>query len=184
MRKQKGNLPKSMWVFTPLPWRLKDAELWVALLLRDHPMSGHELLAACEKEGLKLDLKRTAQLLATLGSGFGGGMARMREVCGTVSAMAMLSGLKKGFTDPEDLEGKAEAYALVRRMSDALKAEHGSILCRELLGLPEGVEREDSARPQERTPEYYASRPCSGIVRTAARIVETQLLPDIFSEEN
>ena len=63
------------------------------------------------------------------------------------------SGLKKGFTDPEDLEGKAEAYALVRRMSDALKAEHGSILCRELLGLPEGVEREDSARPQERTPE-------------------------------
>ena len=66
MRKQKGNLPKSMWVFTPLPWRLKDAELWVALLLRDHPMSGHELLAACEKEGLKLDLKRTAQLLATL----------------------------------------------------------------------------------------------------------------------
>ena len=73
---------------------------------------------------------------------------------------------------------------LVRRMSDALKAEHGSSLCRELLGLPEGVEREDSARPQERTPEYYASRTCSGIVRTAARIVETQLLPDIFSEEN
>ena len=61
------------------------------------------------------------------------GVGRMREVGGTVSAMAMLSGLKKGFTDPEDLEGKAEAYALVRRMSDALKAEHGSILCRELL---------------------------------------------------
>ena len=107
----------------------------------------------------------------------------MREVCGTVSAMAMLSGLKKGFTDPEDLEGKAETYALVRRMSDELKAEHGSILCRELLGLPEGVEREESVKPQERTPEYYAMRPCSGLVRTAARIVETRLLPELFSAE-
>ncbi|HJC23616.1 MAG TPA: C-GCAxxG-C-C family protein [Candidatus Eisenbergiella merdavium] len=109
------------------------------------------------------------------------GVGRMREVCGTVSAMAMLSGLKKGFTDPEDLAGKEESYALVRRMSDALKSQHGTILCRELLGLPEGVEREESAKPQERTPEYYASRPCSGIVRTAARIVETQLLAELFS---
>lgn len=65
-------------------------------------------------------------------------------------------------------------------MSDAFREQHGTILCRELLGLPEGVEREESAKPQERTPEYYASRPCSGIVRTAARIVETQLLAELF----
>ena len=110
------------------------------------------------------------------------GVGRMREVCGTVSAMAMLSGLKKGFTDPDDLTGKAETYALVRRMSDRLKAAHGSVICRQLLGLPEGMEREESAKPQERTPEYYASRPCSGIVRTAATIVEEELLPELFSE--
>ena len=114
---------------------------------------------------------------------FSAGVGRMREVCGTVSAMAMLSGLKKGFVDPDDLTGKAEAYALVRRMGDELKAAHGSILCRQLLGLPEGMEREESAEPQERTPEYYASRPCSGIVRTAARIVEKELLPDLFGEQ-
>ena len=93
-----------------------------------------------------------------------------------------LSGLKKGFTDPDDLTGKAETYALVRRMSDRLKAAHGSVICRQLLGLPEGMEREESAKPQERTPEYYASRPCSGIVRTAATIVEEELLPELFSE--
>ena len=68
-------------------------------------------------------------------------------------------------------------------MGDELKAAHGSILCRQLLGLPEGMEREESAEPQERTPEYYASRPCSGIVRTAARIVEKELLPDLFGEQ-
>ena len=126
-----------------------------------------------------MDRETALKLSGPLSAGIG----RMREVCGTVSAMAMLSGLKKGFTDPEDLEGKAETYALVRRMSDELKAEHGSILCRELLGLPEGVEREESVKPQERTPEYYAMRPCSGLVRTAARIVETRLLPELFSAE-
>ncbi len=106
------------------------------------------------------------------------GIGRMREVCGTVSAMAMLSGLALGFTDPEDGEGKKRSYELVRSMADAFRQEQGTIICRELLGLPEGVEREESAQPQARTLEYYASRPCSGAVRTAAGIVERMLLPE------
>lgn len=106
------------------------------------------------------------------------GIGRMREVCGTVSAMAMLAGLKKGFTTPEEEEEKTRCYELVRRMSDRFREEQGTILCRELLGLPERMEREESARPAERTPEYYASRPCSGAVRTAARLVEEFLLEE------
>lgn len=104
------------------------------------------------------------------------GVGRMREVCGTVSAMAMISGLNEGFTDPEDSEAKAANYALVREMAAEFKKEQGTIICRELLGLPEGMEYEESAEAEARTPEYYASRPCSGAVRTAAALIEKKIL--------
>lgn len=104
------------------------------------------------------------------------GVGRMREVCGAVSAMAMISGLNQGFTDPDDSASKAASYALVREMAAEFKKEQNTIICRELLGLPEGVEYEESSAAQARTPEYYASRPCSGAVRTAARIIEAMIL--------
>ncbi len=79
-----------------------------------------------------------------LASPMGGGIGRMREVCGAVSAMALLAGLKEGNTDPSNEEGKEKIYLLVRQMSDKFREENGTIICRELLGL---LEREDSARP-------------------------------------
>lgn len=103
----------------------------------------------------------------------GGGMGRMREVCGTVSAMSLLSGLKGGNTDPHNEDAKKEAYELVRKMAEAFKEEHHTIICRELLGIS-GMEM--SAAPSERTQAYYASRPCTELVRSAARIVEQYLL--------
>ena len=103
------------------------------------------------------------------------GVGRMREVCGAVSAMAMISGLNEGFTDPDDSEAKAASSALVREMAAEFKKEHDTIICRELLGLPEGMEYEKSSAAEARTPEYYASRPCSGVVRTAASIVEKMI---------
>lgn len=106
----------------------------------------------------------------------GGGMGRMREVCGTVSAMSMLSGLKGGNTDPQNEEAKKAAYELVRKMAADFKEENGTIICRELLGL-DGMEA--SAAPSARTQQYYASRPCTGFVRSAARIVEKYLTQDL-----
>lgn len=102
----------------------------------------------------------------------GGGVGRMREICGTVSSMSMLGGLKTGNTDPENQAAKTANYELTRRMADRFKAENGSMICRELLGLSE---REESAAPAARTPEYYASRPCSRLVASAARIIEETL---------
>lgn len=112
-----------------------------------------------------------------LASPMGGGMGRMREVCGAVSAMALLAGLKEGNTDPSNEEGKERIYLLVRQMSDKFREVNGSIICRELLGL---LEREESAKPEKRTEEYYASRPCSRLVASAARIIEENLL---FTDE-
>ena len=111
-----------------------------------------------------------------LASPLGGGMGRMREVCGTVSSMALLAGLKEGNIDPSDEDGRERIYLLVREMSDMFRAENGTIICRELLGIKT---REQSAKPDKRTQEYYASRPCSRLVASAAKIVEEMLLEDI-----
>ena len=107
-----------------------------------------------------------------MSSAMGGGIGRMREVCGTVSAMAMLAGLKEGNADAEDEAAKEHIYALVRRMSALFKEQQGTIICRELLGI-EGME--ESAKPSVRTPEFYASRPCGRIIACAAEIIEDVL---------
>lgn len=108
-----------------------------------------------------------------LASPMGGGIGRMREVCGTISAMALLEGLKEGNTDPLDKKAQGQTYETVRILSDCFKEENGSIICRELLGL---AAKEKSAVPAERTAEYYQSRPCTRLVESAARIVEEKLL--------
>ncbi len=108
-----------------------------------------------------------------LASPMGGGVGRMREICGVVSAMALLAGLKEGNTDPANEEGKEKIYLLVREMADKFKSKNGTIICRELLGI-EG--REESAKPSARTREYYESRPCSRLVAEASGIIEEMLL--------
>lgn len=111
-----------------------------------------------------------------LASPLGGGIGRMREVCGAVSGMALLAGLKDGNIDPADEEGRERIYLLVREMSDLFKEENGTIICRELLGIRT---REQSAKPEKRTDEYYAGRPCSRLVASAAKIIEEMLLEDM-----
>lgn len=112
-----------------------------------------------------------------LASPMGGGIGRMREVCGVVSAMALLAGLKEGNTDPESEEGKEQIYLLTRALADKFKDQNGSIICRELLGI-DG--REESAKPSKRTEEFYATRPCRRLIAEAAKIIEEMLLEDII----
>ena len=111
----------------------------------------------------------------------GGGVGRMREVCGTVSAMALLTGLKCGNTDPENEEAKTYNYEMVRKLADAFKEKQSTIICRDLLGIKE---REESASPSARTAQYYATRPCSSLVACAAGLVEELLLPEVFCEKS
>lgn len=106
-----------------------------------------------------------------LASSFGGGMGRMREVCGAVSSMLMIAGIKKGYISPNDDLAKEKHYALVQSLSEMFKNEHGTIICRELLET-----EDDSPIPSKRTEQYYQERPCEGFIRTAARIIEENLL--------
>lgn len=111
--------------------------------------------------------------IATLGSGFGGGMGRLREVCGAMSATVFLAGVICPAADPSDRKRKTENYALVQRFAAEFKEVNGSIVCRELLQLR--ASRTESPAPSERTEQYYTSRPCEQVVGNAARIVAEYL---------
>ena len=120
------------------------------------------------------------ELAASLSSGFGGGMGRMREVCGAVSGMVMLAGMIRPASDPSVKNWRTANYALVQEMAGEFKEINGSIVCKELLGLvPMGSctpAPKESPEPSDRTPEYYKKRPCEEMVGIAARIVGEQIL--------
>ena len=120
------------------------------------------------------------ELAASLSSGFGGGMGRMREVCGAVSGMVMLAGLIRPASDPSVKNWRTANYALVQEMAGEFKEINGSIVCKELLSLvPMGSctpAPKESPEPSDRTPEYYKKRPCEEMVGIAARIVGEQIL--------
>ena len=114
----------------------------------------------------------TPDLAERLSSPFGGGMGRMREVCGAVSGMLMVLGATEGYARSEGDEAKGELYVQVQELAAAFREEHGSIICRELLGLPDGP---SSPSPTPRTSDFYASRPCMELCASAARILSEYL---------
>lgn len=105
-----------------------------------------------------------------ISAGLGGGVGRMREVCGAVSGAAMAIGSICAATEGKDSETKQKNYELVREFAKRFTDENGSIVCRELLGLD--VKMEKSAQPEKRTAGYYQKRPCAELVECAAKILE------------
>ncbi len=105
---------------------------------------------------------------ARIASSFGGGMGRLREVCGAVSGMFMVAGLLYGGYPSDDDGAKAAHYKRIQKLAAAFRERYGTLLCRELLGLPEGP---DHYVPSPRTSEYYARRPCEDIIAGAAEIL-------------
>ena len=116
-------------------------------------------------EELGLDFETAVKI----SSSFGGGMGRMREVCGAVSGMFMAAGIKWGYSSPTDNHAKTNHYKLIQDLAAEFKKKNGSIVCRELLGL-EG--KDNNYVPSARTDEYYKKRPCIELVGEAAEILE------------
>ncbi len=102
-------------------------------------------------------------------SAFGGGMGRLREVCGSVSGMFMVLGLVRGYSDPKDREAKTQLYRDVQELARRFEEQNGAIVCRELLGLSN---RKDEPVPEERSADYYRKRPCKELIGCAAEILE------------
>ena len=107
-----------------------------------------------------------------LASSFGGGMGRMREVCGTCSAMFMIAGLLYGYGPGFDDKEKAAHYSRIQELAAEFRAEHDTIICRELL---KGLAVTSTPEPDKRTEQYYKVRPCIRFVHTAAEILDRYL---------
>ena len=107
---------------------------------------------------------------AAMASSFGGGMGRMREVCGAVSGMLMVAGILYGYDTPGDDTVKKAHYQLVQQMAGQFRQEAGSIICREILDNPPA-----DPSPTVRSEEFYKMRPCSRMVYYAAEILENYI---------
>ena len=104
---------------------------------------------------------------ARLSSSFGGGMGRMREVCGAVSGMLLVAGILYGYDSPNDNKQKMEHYARVQELAGKFREQIGSIVCRDILKNPPS-----DPNPTPRTAEFYKQRPCARMVMLATRILE------------
>jgi len=148
----------------------REKERWDIM---DHGMKAAELfmqgyncaqavaIAFCDVTGM--DTAQTAKLA----SSFGGGMGRMREVCGAVSGMLMVAGWLYGYETPDEGKEKMRHYQLVQDLAGQFRQQVGSIVCREILKNPPS----DPA-PSPRTQEYYAERPCARMVYLAGKILD------------
>lgn len=113
------------------------------------------------------ELKLDPKFCAKISSSFGGGMGRMREVCGAVSGMLMVAGLLYGYDGPEEGEIKKAHYTCVQELAESFRQENGSIICREILKNPPS-----DPNPTPRTQSFYEQRPCARMVMTAVRIMD------------
>ena len=140
------------------------AEYAAALFLKGYNCAQAVAVAFCDVTGLE---EKTA---ARMASAFGGGMGRMREVCGAVSGMLMVLSCLEGYDIPGDDASKKKLYTTVQALSGQFRERCGSIICREILKNPPS-----DPTPSPRTAEYYAQRPCARMVYTAASILEEYL---------
>lgn len=110
---------------------------------------------------------------------FGGGIGRMREVCGAASGMFLVAGMLTGATKGSDQLAKKKNYEVVQCLAAEFKKQNGgSYICRELLGLDKSGEKTFSGdtTPEARTDEYYKKRPCTKTIQKAAELIEHMLL--------
>lgn len=111
-----------------------------------------------------------------IAAGFGGGVGRMRMMCGAVSGIVILAGLDRGQIDGADRKGKSMCYKVVQELLNESKAQNGSVVCAELLGLNGHEKAHSSYVASPRTAEYYKTRPCAAKVESAARIFAEYLM--------
>ena len=140
---------------------MDHSEYAAELFLKGYNCAQAVAVAFCDVTGLDVDFT------ARMASSFGGGMGRMREVCGAVSGMLMVAGLLYGYDTPGDDVSKKKHYTLVQNLSGKFREQVGSIVCREILKNPPS-----DPNPTPRTAEFYKIRPCARMVSLAARILD------------
>ena len=140
---------------------MDHSTLAAQLFLDGCSCSQAEMTAVCDLTG------KDRSTALRLSAPFGGGIGRMREVCGAVSGMMMVVGLLYGFEPSEGSAAKSAHYHLVQELAEQFRQQAGSIICREILKNPPA-----DPNPSPRTAEYYANRPCARMVMLAVEILD------------
>ncbi len=140
---------------------IDHATLAGELFMKGYNCAQAVAVSFCDLTGLDADFS------ARMVSPFGGGMGRMREVCGAVSGMYAVLGLLYGYDTPGDDESKKRLYTEVQTLAARFREETGSIICREILKNPPS-----DPNPTPRTEEFYKKRPCVRMVSLAARLMD------------
>ena len=96
-----------------------------------------------------------------------------------MSGMFMIAGLYYKNDVPSDMAKRKQVYATVQELAEQSKAQNGSIICRELLGLDH---KSDTPTPEARTEAYYKRRPCADYVASAARLIGEKLNQEISKD--
>ena len=140
---------------------MEKAMLAAELFVKGYNCAQAIAVAFCDEIGM------TRDAAAKMASSFGGGMGRMREVCGAVSGMLLVAGILYGYEVPGDDVSKKAHYERVQQLAGEFRQQIGTIICREILDNPTS-----DPNPSPRTAEYYRDRPCARMVYTAAQILD------------
>lgn len=140
---------------------MNHSEIAIEMFRKGYNCSQAVVVAFCDVTGM------TPVHAARMASSFGGGMGRMREVCGAVSGMLLVAGLLYGYETPGDDESKREHYTRVQYLAGQFRQREGSIICREILKNPPV-----DPNPTIRDAEFYRKRPCARLVGLAAQILD------------
>ena len=139
------------------------SEKAVALSQQGYNCAQSVFAAFCDVTGLP------EQTALKVSASFGGGVAHMREVCGAVSGMCMVTGMLYGFENPKDPSAKTEHYKLVQPLIAKFREQNSSIICRELLGIaPEFHSPEPLTEEQKKK----APHSCLNLIADAAEILD------------
>lgn len=133
----------------------------------DHFRAGHncaQSVLLAHRDELGLDEAQARLLAAPFGAGFGA----TRRTCGALAAAAMVYAGRTGAFPPGDVRAKTDFYHRIQDLDRAFAAEFGSSQCGDILRAAAQPPRPDAA---ERTPEYYALRPCERCILAAEHLL-------------
>lgn len=137
-----------------------------ALLAEQYFLKGYscsQAIVLAYQDLIKLD----KETILKIASPFGGGIGRLREVCGAFSGALIVLGYLEG-NSTIDIKKKATLYESIQKMAKEFEKANGFLRCRDLLK----IHNQSSPKPSKRTAQYYHARPCQKIVKNAARILD------------
>jgi len=103
-----------------------------------------------------------------IATGFGAGMAMMQKTCGAVTGAYMVIGAKFGRVNPDDEKARDKTYSLIETFNQRFMEMHGSLNCRELLGVD--LKTDEGAEEAEQG--AYFEKKCGQFVEDAEKILD------------